>query len=1028
MNVLIVVTFILNIAIVSLHAFNVNATNLFYQYALICGPNFHNSSSNIWSFPSVPKQLNICEECNRSLDCSASNCCPDIELYRQIGQCESNIIYSSEPNEIYNEYRMLSTCPHNTRSTLNELCVKRRSIQQKIQDAPVTSRLTRISFRNKFCALCNNETDYIPWDVDIIYTCHGASEHLTAKYVVETIVSQKCGAIKYRPGIIGVIQCNKTDFSLIHTCNVTRTWLKFDKDIEFACNKFENRFKYYKNIFCYICNPPVTFQERLIISKCNLTGLWTEYSRDIENACRIAEQSKATYPYKNIFCYICNNHNIPEKNVFHLETSLHSFKYYLFDNSNYKDNHKKENETFDSESTANGHEFYRWHTMLSCPMSLPVSVLEKNYSTFEKLSMIEYCNITKQDIDMFVIDKENHSVLILLKMYWAFVFSTNYIIYSIGNDTQIRRTDCSKVHMYLRIFTPQCESFIQKENYRYPLEYLMCICSVESKTNWFGPGVTVVKPAFNIFRIKSYSTLESQCRETQTYDHYKDICRTAGCFISKYFHQKRCVDDSLFNISGYTMPLKLEQLNKSELIIDKVIANMEVQCNRTITFSTYFCLNDSGSILFLLIEAVNQVNRTDFERGLLEFISGEYMSQYINTINMRDKRIIADVIYSRNQSISCIPRLYPLLSKLLLCRHIVLKFSEYSTVDNIVRVNGFVNEFQLYDYHIDTNNDLWLCLDDFESLKNSNDYTDVIYFVVFIICSVVSAMSLLMTLTTYCLFPKLRTGPGKNLMSLSVSLLLHHITFILFMTTNETGTFCKILAISMHYFLLSSFGCLSVCAWHMFKIFGTGSIARTMEASRNKHSIRWYITFSYLYGLILIVTNIIIYATITDGQSIGYGDRHCFISFREMIFTTVITPLVILSGADIILFVITVYRLKNRPRIMTADTEKRKDVWIFLKLFATTGCSWTLLLINAFVENSTLALLISCINSLQGLYIFIAYICNRRIYNMYISKLRHGEKSNKKKSSPSTSLTSLTKVRTNIVKQISPLIQRKVNT
>ncbi|CAC5413172.1 unnamed protein product [Mytilus coruscus] len=755
MNVLIMVTFILNIAIVSLHAFNVNATNLFYQYALICGPNFHNSSLNIWSFPSVPKQLNIC---------SASNCCPDIELSHQAGQCESNIIYSSEPNEIYNEYRMLSTCPNNTRPTLNELCVKKRSIQQRIQDAPVTSRLTRISFRNKFCALCSNETDYIPWDVDLIYTCYGASEYLTAKYVVETIVSQKCGTIKYRPGIIGVIQCNKPDFSLIHTCNVTGTWLKFDKDIEFACNKFENKFKYYKNIFCYICNPPVTFQERLIISNCNLTGLWTEYSRDMENSCRIAEQSKATYPYKNIFCYICN-HNIPEKNVFHLETSVDSFKYYLFDNFHNKDHYKKENETFDSESIANGHkEFYRWHTMLSCPISLPVGVLQNNHSTFENLGMAKYCNITKQYIDIFVIDKKNHSLAILFKMYWAFVFSSDYIIYSIYNDTQIRRTDCSEVHMYFRIFTPQCESFIQKENYRYPLEYLMCFCSKRSGTDvLYRPFFIGGKTAFNIFRIKSYSTLESQCRETQIYDHYKDICRTAGCFISKKFHQKRCVDDSSFNISGYTLPLKLEQVNKSEFIIDKVIANMNLQCNRNITYSTPFCLNDVENkddiILFLLIEAVNQLNRTHFEHELLEFISGDYMSQYINTINLNDKKIIADVIYNRNQSISCIPSLYPLLSKILMCRHVVFKLNEYSNVDFIVRVNGFVNEFQLYDYHIDTNNDLWLCLEDFNSLDKLNDDTNVMYFVIFIICSVVSLLSLLMTLTTYCLFPKLRTVP-----------------------------------------------------------------------------------------------------------------------------------------------------------------------------------------------------------------------------------------------------------------------------
>jgi hypothetical protein len=83
------------------------------------------------------------------------------------------------------------------------------------------------------------------------------------------------------------------------------------------------------------------------------------------------------------------------------------------------------------------------------------------------------------------------------------------------------------------------------------------------------------------------------------------------------------------------------------------------------------------------------------------------------------------------------------------------------------------------------------------------------------------------------------------------SLTLHYITFSLVMLTNETGVWCKILAVFAHYFLLSSFGCLSVCAWHMFKLFGPGSIASLMAATRNTHVTCWYL----IYNLIKIQTS-----------------------------------------------------------------------------------------------------------------------------------------------------------------------------
>jgi hypothetical protein len=192
-------------------------------------------------------------------------------------------------------------------------------------------------------------------------------------------------------------------------------------------------------------------------------------------------------------------------------------------------------------------------------------------------------------------------------------------------------------------------------------------------------------------------------------------------------------------------------------------------------------------------------------------------------------------------------------------------------------------------------------MDDYDKLQEEGG-SNLVYFVIHVTCNTISIVFLLITLTTYCIFPNLRTVPGKNIMSLSVSLSLHYITFILGMVTIETGVWCTILGVFAHYFLLTSFGCLFVCAWHMFKIFGSGSIASSMAASRNKHVTCWYLAFTYGYALLLIAGNIIISVAITSGTSIGYGDNKCFISFKENVFATLVVPLVILSGSDVILY------------------------------------------------------------------------------------------------------------------------------
>jgi hypothetical protein len=84
-------------------------------------------------------------------------------------------------------------------------------------------------------------------------------ESSTVDEMLKIMVDRKCGNMELRPfHTMAPRICSNVprNHILIDNCNVIGTWKRYDKDINFACNTFENDLKFYKNIFCYLCNPP----------------------------------------------------------------------------------------------------------------------------------------------------------------------------------------------------------------------------------------------------------------------------------------------------------------------------------------------------------------------------------------------------------------------------------------------------------------------------------------------------------------------------------------------------------------------------------------------------------------------------------------------------------------------------------------------------------------------------------------------------------------------------------------------------
>lgn len=87
----------------------------------------------------------------------------------------------------------------------------------------------------------------------------------------------------------------------------------------------------------------------------------------------------------------------------------------------------------------------------------------------------------------------------------------------------------------------------------------------------------------------------------------------------------------------------------------------------------------------------------------------------------------------------------------------------------------------------------------------------------FVGCAI-SMISLILLLAVYITIPELRTLPGKNLMSLSSSMLFYHTAFLM---AGQTAypSLCMVVSVVLHYSLLSSFCWMSVMAFDVSKTF-----------------------------------------------------------------------------------------------------------------------------------------------------------------------------------------------------------------
>lgn len=353
------------------------------------------------------------------------------------------------------------------------------------------------------------------------------------------------------------------------------------------------------------------------------------------------------------------------------------------------------------------------------------------------------------------------------------------------------------------------------------------------------------------------------------------------------------------------------------------------------------------------------------------------------------------------------------VSELLLCRQIKLNQKEFIT--NMEKTELFIPKLGYYlkynEFEITRDGNAIVCLSDqLQQLLSADQLqslseSEYILRIVTMIAIIVSLVCLLVTFFTYSIFPVLRSVPGQNNMCLVFTMFFSQLMFLVSDYQRSVPSLCKAVGVISHYFWLCMFFCMNVCSFHMFHVFAGNLTTGSRKTGNNKLVFR-YVLYSYGCPTIIITLNILITFFVTGLQNIGYGDNKCFISYLTSYIVSMLVPVLLLCVLNIYFFVVTGYKIRNTPRVQCNQTDRHNFI-VYVKLFTITGISWIFQIIDSFLPLSAFSFIVSLFNGFQGLFVFLSYICNKRVFNLYKKLFKNVDSSLSTTSSSGTKATEL---------------------
>ena len=332
---------------------------------------------------------------------------------------------------------------------------------------------------------------------------------------------------------------------------------------------------------------------------------------------------------------------------------------------------------------------------------------------------------------------------------------------------------------------------------------------------------------------------------------------------------------------------------------------------------------------------------------------------------------------------------------------LVVSSSEYRIVanDSLLHISTG-RQYTKQEYNVvDELGQAWICTNytaiPYLKTKTASQSTFLRYFTIAGFSLSICALAL--TLLIHGIFYELRgTLPGKNLMSLCLALLLAQFTWLLGSGDTDKPTFCSVITAIIHYLFLVSFACTAVIAFDTRRTFSSQiskAPSRSLGQSRNLRflsysCLAWGVPLLFVIGCVLLDQFHVV--------SIGYGNQEaCWLVNSNAKIVTFATPIACVLVYNVIAFSHTVWAINNAQtqtrRVKSSRQDHRAVLKIYVRLISLMGFTWFFSFSAEFIHKALVYPFI-ILTTLQGVYVFVAFICKTRVLKLMKERFSRSRK------------------------------------
>ncbi|XP_023217774.1 G-protein coupled receptor Mth2-like [Centruroides sculpturatus] len=247
---------------------------------------------------------------------------------------------------------------------------------------------------------------------------------------------------------------------------------------------------------------------------------------------------------------------------------------------------------------------------------------------------------------------------------------------------------------------------------------------------------------------------------------------------------------------------------------------------------------------------------------------------------------------------------------------------------------------------------------------------------------VLSVVCLIITIIVYILVSESKTLHGKILISLSACLgTMYSLLFLaVYLQPYLTITLCVTMGTVTYIMFIATFYWLNVMTYDLWK-----TVSSTTASTNSRHSKKYlrYSAYAWTSTIITCIPMIIVQNTnlVPEKYHPGIGEVSCWFKGYTAPLIYMSIPIGIILFSNIVMFILTTKTLVQIDN-MTQKFQLRQNkiqFKLYLKLFLIMGLSWMTDFIPSMFDNCHIYLITDTFNALHGLFLFLIFICKKKI-------------------------------------------------